>query len=258
MPLAKEVIAFSLAYSECLKNFVPSCRKLLLCSAVRQPDHTCEHRGCASKYVAATGNLVTSPRYQHTATLLNNGKVLITRGLTYSTTTPPTISTLASAELYDPTTLAFAATSNMSAGRSAHTATLLNNGQILISGGAGTTGAELASVWELYDPTTGIFTATGSMSVGRAAHTATLLSNGKVLIAGGYDSVAFLRRAPNCTTRQPGSSRQLAASSYRSRISHGYPLEQWKSADRRRRKLHIRRTGQRRAIRPLYRNVSYG
>ena len=136
---------------------------------------------------AATGNLVTSPRYQHTATLLNDGKVLITGGLTYSTTTPPTISTLASAELYDPTTLAFAATSNMSAGRSAHTATLLNNGQILISGGAGTTGAELASV-ELYDPTTGIFTATGSMSVGRAAHTATLLSNGKVLIAGGYDS----------------------------------------------------------------------
>jgi HYDIN/CFA65/VesB family protein/centrosomal CEP192-like protein/galactose oxidase-like protein len=136
---------------------------------------------------AATGNLVTSPRYQHTATLLSNGTVLITGGLTYSTTTPPTISTLASAELYDPTTLAFAATGNMTASRSAHTATLLNNGQVLISGGAGTTGAELASV-ELYDPTTGIFTATGSMSTGRAAHTATLLSNGRVLIAGGYDS----------------------------------------------------------------------
>jgi hypothetical protein len=136
---------------------------------------------------AATGNLVTSPRYQHTATLLSNGTVLITGGLTYSTTTPPTISTLASAELYDPTTSAFAATGNMTASRSAHTATLLNNGQVLISGGAGTTGSELASV-ELYDPTTGIFTATGSMSTGRAAHTATLLSNGKVLIAGGYDS----------------------------------------------------------------------
>ena len=136
---------------------------------------------------AATGNLVASPRYQHTATLLSNGTVLITGGLTYSTTTPATISTLASAELYDPTTLAFAVTGNMTAGRSAHTATLLNNGQVLISGGAGTNGAELASA-ELYDPTTGIFTATGSMSTGRAAHTATLLSNGKVLIAGGYDS----------------------------------------------------------------------
>jgi hypothetical protein len=142
----------------------------------------------------ATGNLVTSPRYQHTATLLSNGTVLIAGGLTYSTTTPATISTLASAELYDPTTLALAATGNMTAGRSAHTATLLNNGQVLISGGAGATGSELASV-ELYDPTTGIFTATGSMSTGRAAHTATLLSNGKVLIAGGYDSSGIPSRS---------------------------------------------------------------
>jgi hypothetical protein len=135
---------------------------------------------------AATGNLVTSPRYQHTATLLSNGTVLITGGLTASATTPPTVSTLASAELYDPTTLAFAATGNMTTSRYSHTATLLNNGNVLISGGANT-GPELASA-ELYDPTTGVFTATGSMSTGRAGHTATLLSNGKVLIAGGYDS----------------------------------------------------------------------
>jgi hypothetical protein len=136
---------------------------------------------------AATGNLVTSPRYQHTATLLSNGTVLITGGLTASATTPPAISTLASAELYDPTTLAFGATGSMTASRYSHTATLLNNGKVLVTGGAGTTGAELASV-ELYDPTTGVFTATGSMSAGRAAHTATLLSNGKVLVAGGFDS----------------------------------------------------------------------
>jgi len=135
---------------------------------------------------AATGNLVTSPRYQHTATLLSNGTVLITGGLTASATTPATISTLASAELYDPTTLAFAATGNMTTSRQSHTATLLSNGNVLISGGSNT-GPELASA-ELYDPTTGAFTATGSMSTGRAAHTATLLSNGKVLIAGGYDS----------------------------------------------------------------------
>jgi hypothetical protein len=136
---------------------------------------------------AATGNLITSPRYQHTATLLSNGTVLITGGLTSSATTPPTVSTLASAELYDPTTLAFAATGNMTINRYSHTATLLSNGQVLVSGGAGTAGAELASA-ELYDPTTGIFTATGSMSTGRAGHTAALLSNGKVLIVGGYDS----------------------------------------------------------------------
>ena len=67
--------------------------------------------------------------------------------------------------------------------RFSHTATLLNNGQVLIAGGdAGILSAEL------YDPTTGIFTATGSMDDGRENQTATLLSNGQVLIAGGNDS----------------------------------------------------------------------
>jgi len=71
----------------------------------------------------------------------------------------------------------------MAAARYLHTATLLNNGRILITGGGSSVGL-LASA-EVYDPVTGAFNVAGDMAIPRRSHTATLLSNGKVLIAGG-------------------------------------------------------------------------
>jgi hypothetical protein len=69
--------------------------------------------------------------------------------------------------------------------RDSHTATLLQNGMVLIAGGENFT-STLASA-KVYDPATATFAATGGMSVPRQGHTATLLPNGQVLIAGGFD-----------------------------------------------------------------------
>jgi len=74
-------------------------------------------------------------------------------------------------------------TGSMATAREFHTATLLPNGQVLVSGGFGCLG-NLASA-ELYDPATGIWTVTGSMATARLEHTATLLPNGRVLVASG-------------------------------------------------------------------------
>jgi Galactose oxidase, central domain len=63
----------------------------------------------------------------------------------------------------------------------ASTATLLQNGQVLLAGGAGTSA-------DLYNPATGTFSPTGSMTTARQGATATLLPNGEVLVAGGFDN----------------------------------------------------------------------
>jgi hypothetical protein len=126
----------------------------------------------------ATGSLITG-RFEHTATLLSSGKVLIAGGGSGSYITTN------SAELYDPSTGIFTATGDMVTWRSQHTATLLPCGKVLITGGGNFQIDNILSSAELFDPSTGTFTATGSMGTARYVHTATLLSIGKVLIAGG-------------------------------------------------------------------------
>ena len=121
---------------------------------------------------------MTIARQGATATLLNNGNVLVAGGETPAGGTD-------SAEVYDPSTSTFRATGSMTVVREGHTATLLNNGKVLILGGANPTGLAGLTSAEVYDPLTGTFSATGGMAVGRYEHTATLLNNGKVLVAGG-------------------------------------------------------------------------
>jgi Calx-beta domain/Kelch motif/Galactose oxidase, central domain len=121
-----------------------------------------------------TGSL-NAARFDHTATLLPNGKVLVAGGGFAG-------NELNSAELYDPTTETWSTTGNLNESRSAHTATLLQNGKVLVAGNL---------LWcpnecndpadaEIYDPATGTWSVTGNP--GSFSHTATLLSSGKVLL----------------------------------------------------------------------------
>ena len=62
------------------------------------------------------------------------------------------------------------------------TATLLNDGRVLICGG---TGRDVTASAELFDPARKSFTATGPMTVPRYSHAAILIPGGRVLITGG-------------------------------------------------------------------------
>jgi hypothetical protein len=137
---------------------------------------------------------LNTARSNHTATLLNNGQVLIACGNGTGSLWRGLISPLTSSELYDAIAGTFTPTGSTNAARFGHTATLLNNGTVLIAGGTGFShippGREPLNSAELYNPATGIFTATGNMNAVHWLHTATLLNNGQVLIAGGQDGNA--------------------------------------------------------------------
>jgi hypothetical protein len=64
-----------------------------------------------------------------------------------------------------------------------HTATLLGNGEVLVTGVQGKGAVFLASA-ELYDPATNAWSLPGAMSQVRDSHTATRRGNGSVLVAG--------------------------------------------------------------------------
>jgi hypothetical protein len=65
------------------------------------------------------------------------------------------------------------------------TATVLQDGRVLVAGGEAQAGDTVATA-EIYDPATGTWTDTGSMLARRRGHTSTLLPDGRVLVAGGW------------------------------------------------------------------------
>jgi len=140
----------------------------------------------ASDQFTLTGSLHAG-RAGHTATLLPNGSVLVAGGETQNISP----SYLASAEVWNPASGNWAASRNpMALPRYGHTATLLNNGQVLMAGTIlpfvdQSCGSVSCATTELYNPGTNSFSVAGTMNSARYNHSAVRLLNGLVLVAGG-------------------------------------------------------------------------
>ncbi|MEN8150430.1 MAG: Ig-like domain-containing protein [Planctomycetota bacterium] len=122
----------------------------------------------------------------HTATRLSDGKVLILGGVSGAN-----FAETNSAEIYDPATGQFTTlVPGMLFPRAFHTATLLDDGRVLILGGTvpTTNGVFSSKEAEIFDPVTKTFLFLPNMAAYRAGHTATMLDDDRVLILGGNSS----------------------------------------------------------------------
>lgn len=120
------------------------------------------------------------PRFEHTATRLPDGRVLIAGGIGSE---GDAVGPVASAELYDPVTRTFSRTGRMTQPRTDHAAVSLAVGRVLAVGGD--VGTSALSGVEVYDPVRGAWSQTASLRQPRRGHSATLLDDGTVLVAGG-------------------------------------------------------------------------
>jgi hypothetical protein len=137
-----------------------------------------------TKTWSTTGNLNT-PRLGNNIlpfmVTLQNGKALIAGGGDADETS------IGSAELYDPATGTWSYTGSLNTSRRDAPVVLLNDGRVLIAGGAtGFISGTIVATSELYDPATGTWSySANNLAIPRDGPTMTKLQDGRVLIVGG-------------------------------------------------------------------------
>ena len=162
---------------------------------------TDDDRSPAEVYDPSTGawslvDNMAQARSDPTATLLSDGRVLVLGGWNEDMD-KGMVRILDSAEIYDPSANKWTPAGNMGQARAGHTATLIEEGRVLVVGGARGIFAGLVGSLdsaEIYDPSTNTWSTTGSLALWRHQHRATQLADGAVLVVGGRVSSPVERR----------------------------------------------------------------
>ncbi len=121
------------------------------------------------------------PRFGHSATLLADGRILVTGGWRHGGTSalnPP----LASVQIYDPAGDLWTDAKPLKTARAEHASVTLPDGRVLVMGGLGH--AALADA-EIYDPSRNVWMPAMPMQQPRYGHAATLAGD-RVLVTGGF------------------------------------------------------------------------
>jgi N-acetylneuraminic acid mutarotase len=134
-----------------------------------------------------------TPRRSHAAARLQEGRVLIVGGVDPENKHK----TLRSAELFDPASGTWRPAGTLSTSRSGHSATLLDDGRVLVAGGhkrptRGWWDMGILSSTEIFEPKTLTWRPAASLpGPGHSGHTAVLLPGQKVFLGGGWSDTGM-------------------------------------------------------------------
>ena len=140
---------------------------------------------------AGVGKMTTA-RGDHAASILSNGKILVSGGIGDwgAGQRSPAIG---SSEILDLTTKSWTSASPLNHPRYGHTQTVLNDGTLLAVGGSPNGVKDIPP--EIYTASNDTWTETSKMSYSRRlGHSATLMANGEVLVTGGLAEVEGNKR----------------------------------------------------------------
>lgn len=158
------------------------------------PTGTAEIYNVAAGKWAPTAGALSTPRFEHSATLLDDGRVLIAGGQG-----PPVSgasAALVTTEIYDVAVDSFRKSNDMGDARFNHTAVKLPDRSVMVVGGAGGPNGDISlSTAEIFTPGDGRWTAAGTLAASRTGHTATVFNDGRVLVAGGESVTRGNRRS---------------------------------------------------------------
>lgn len=177
---------------------------------------------------------MTDAVYGHTATLLDDGRVLLAGGNVRGA------GSSAIAQIYDPATRTFARTANdMGSPRQGHAAVKLRDGRVLIAGGCRAGAILCTQFWdtiEIFDPATDRFLTpapTARMSTPRMYLAAALLpgADGRVLLAGGYVNGTTLTASADLFVPDPGPGSGTIVATTPMSTPRGYPASATLTAD---------------------------
>ncbi len=159
-----------------------------------RPDASAEIFNVAAGTWAKTAGGMSSPRFEHSAIALDDGRVLIAGGQ------GPPISgetaALASTEIYDPAVDSFRRSNDMADARFNHAAVKLPDRTVLVVGGAGGTNGDTSlSTAEVFNPGDGSWSSAGALTGSRSGHVAAVFPDGRAVVAGGESITRGNRRS---------------------------------------------------------------
>lgn len=135
------------------------------------------------------GDQMTFERFFHAVTRLQDGRILVTGG---GVNAAGTWTTKREVEIYDPVARKVTKVKSMKDARRGHSATLLQDGRVIVAGGTigggGNNFGFQVETTEIYDPVTDTWAYGPSLQTPRTLHSAALLPSGAVLLLGGLDA----------------------------------------------------------------------